>query len=608
MNFLPMPQKVVHENGLFILSYRSVIVLTDTKPSALLYAGLLRDTITEETGLTLSILRGVSRPGDISLSEDATLPTDRYQMLVSEHGIYLRGGSDAALCHGVQTLRQWIQRHGFRLPALKIEDWPDFPNRGYYLDVSRGRVPTLTTLKEYADLLCRYKINQWQLYVEHTYLFRDFSESWRDDTPLTAEEIMELDAYCAARCIELVPSLSTFGHMYKILSTKSNHDLCEMENPESYPHNFSNVMHHHTLNVSNERALPFVFSMIDEYMQLFTSRKFNICADETFDLGKGRSAELAQKIGERSLYMNHVKALCEHLVAQGRTPQFWGDIVVRFKDAYDILPKETVCLNWGYLPNQPEYEIQALAEAGATQYVCPAVWGWNRLIPLIRDSFDNIRAMCAHGQKYGAIGLLNTDWGDFGHINHPWLSVPGILYGAALSWNNRSNVFDVLNRAISFLEYGDKSEQFMEAFRALSCHEIFDWYHAVLWIEADDDLQRKEIFSEIRVEEAPAANRALEEALGKLREAARSMPHHKRSCMHALCLMADGVRIWNDIAVHIGHVFYGQGSKRKEGTDLACELEAWYHAYAQQWRSVSKEGGIARIMTVVNAYADLLRG
>ena len=32
--------------------------------------------------------------------------------------------------------------------------------------------------------------------------------------PLTAQEIMELDDYCAARHIELVPSLSTFGHMY----------------------------------------------------------------------------------------------------------------------------------------------------------------------------------------------------------------------------------------------------------------------------------------------------------------------------------------------------------------------------------------------------------
>ena len=32
--------------------------------------------------------------------------------------------------------------------------------------------------------MCRYKLNQLQLYVEHTYLFRDFSEMWRDQTPL----------------------------------------------------------------------------------------------------------------------------------------------------------------------------------------------------------------------------------------------------------------------------------------------------------------------------------------------------------------------------------------------------------------------------------------
>ena len=52
-----------------------------------------------------------------------------------------------------------------------------------------------------------YKMNQLQLYIEHTFLFRDFSEIWRDDTPLTAEEIMELDQYCLERGIELVPSL-----------------------------------------------------------------------------------------------------------------------------------------------------------------------------------------------------------------------------------------------------------------------------------------------------------------------------------------------------------------------------------------------------------------
>lgn len=145
-----------------------------------------------------------------------------------------------------------------------------------------------------ADILCRYKINQWQLYIEHTYLFRDLSEAWREDTPLTAQEIMELDDYCAARHIELVPSLSTFGHMYRILSTKTCCDLCELPDSEKIPFSYTYAGNHHTLNVSNPDALGFVKGLIDEYRPLFRSSKFNICDDETFDLGKGRSKALAE--------------------------------------------------------------------------------------------------------------------------------------------------------------------------------------------------------------------------------------------------------------------------------------------------------------------------
>lgn len=177
----------------------------------------------------------------------------------------MRGGSDEALLHGIMTLRQWIQRHGSALPALEVEDAPDMPNRGYYLDCSRGRVPTLETLKKTADLLCCYKINQWQLYVEHTYLFRNLSEAWREDTPLTAEEIMELDAYCRARHIELVPSLSSFGHMYEILSTKTCAELCELRDAEKVPFSYTYAGEHHTLNVSHPGAMDFIKGLISEY-------------------------------------------------------------------------------------------------------------------------------------------------------------------------------------------------------------------------------------------------------------------------------------------------------------------------------------------------------
>ena len=92
------------------------------------------------------------------------------------------------------------------LGALHIEDEPSIANRGYYFDCARGRVPKLDWLKKLADRMAYYKMNQLQLYIEHSYLFRGMTELWRDDTPLTAEEIMEFDHYCNERGIELVPS------------------------------------------------------------------------------------------------------------------------------------------------------------------------------------------------------------------------------------------------------------------------------------------------------------------------------------------------------------------------------------------------------------------
>ena len=76
-----------------------------------------------------------------------------------------------------------------------------------------------------------------------------------------------------------------------------------------------------------------------------------------------------------------MKALCEYLVSQGCTPMFWGDIMWRFPQSCAELPKETICLNWGYLPNQRENEIRDIAASGITQYACPGVCGWNRWVP-----------------------------------------------------------------------------------------------------------------------------------------------------------------------------------------------------------------------------------
>lgn len=605
MDLLPKPKERSFQDGAYTPGIHAMILLAPgTAPGALLYARMLQQTFADQAGLTPDVGRGAARPGDIALAVDAALPAGRYRLAIAPDAVTLTAGDDEALCNGVQTLCQIIDLNGAVLPAQTITDWPDMATRGYYFDCSRGRVPKLSYLKQVADRLCRYKVNQWQLYIEHTYLFRDLSEAWRDDTPLTAQEILELDDYCAARHIELVPSLSTFGHMYKILSTKTCCDLCELEDSEKIPFSYSYAGWHHTLNASDPDSLAFVKKLIDEYRPLFRTNKFNICDDETFDLGKGRSKEQADREGAQALYVRHVKALCEYIVARGGIPQFWGDIMWRFPESCRELPKKTICLNWGYLPEQRENEIRDIAASGITQYACPGCCGWNRWMPLQLYAYKNNRIMGRHARKYHAVGILNTDWGDYGHINDPRLTVPGMLYGAAFAWNADEVPFDEINEAVSRLEYGDASGTLAGAMAEMSDHEVFDWWNAVNWIESSDE-RRAKLLAKLDMTQVPAANAAVEAARGKVLAAARSLPAGRKDIVQLVCVVADSILLWNDVGAYLAGA---HTAGDEAGTALACRLEHWFYRYRIEWDKTSRVSATPNLIRLMNAWADCLRG
>ena len=164
----------------------------------------------------------------ILLCVDARLAHDEYTLDVfASDTIAVRGGSESGLRYGMQTLRQMIRQTSRTLPCLHIQDKPAFAVRAYSLDVTRGRVPTMAFLTWFIDQLALYKYNQFQLYVEHAFAFGELSEAWRGTDPLTADDIMFLDEYCAHHGIELVPSLATFGHMYMNLRTREHRGLGE---------------------------------------------------------------------------------------------------------------------------------------------------------------------------------------------------------------------------------------------------------------------------------------------------------------------------------------------------------------------------------------------
>ncbi|MDO5422290.1 MAG: glycoside hydrolase family 20 zincin-like fold domain-containing protein [Eubacteriales bacterium] len=611
MVIIPKPQKTeLREKG-FLLDYRTYIVLGEGCTGRIgRQARFLADAIEKNTGYRLHITRGKARKGDIFLQ--CAPGGEAYGLLIDEEGVKMTG-SERSVIWAIQTFLQILEQEGADLPGIAIQDAPVFQNRGFYHDVTRGRVPKLETLKRLADKMSRYKLNQLQLYMEHTYLFRDFSEVWRDDTPLSPEEILELDAYCADRGIELVPSISTCSHLYKVMRTQSYKELCELENPDEEPHSAWSRQMHHTVNICNPAAMELVKGMLDEYRPLFRSSQFNICADEPFDLGKGKSRKYCEKYGAGRAYVDYVKEICRHVAGLGCRTMMWGDVLVDYPELLSDLPEGTVFLNWGYEADITEESTKCFAKAGVPYYNCPGVSGWARTINDNQNGYENIRRMALYAKKFGAIGLLNTDWGDYYHVSQPEFSYIGLLYGAQLSWGDEMGQAE-LNEAASVLEFGSADRGLVGKICRISEQCLYSWRQLCMFKE---NYRQRELLGEILESEFSSQEKLekLEETLENLskirKELSKGMAGvslDSRELLGDYVLAAEGCGLFN----RLGNVI-GLRECRREQTDskkdwaLAKELEEWLAHYKETYRKSSRESELGLFQDVIVWYCDYLR-
>jgi hypothetical protein len=158
-------------------------------------------------------------------ARDGSLPPQGYRVRIGSGGVAIDAADAAGEFYARATLAQLALVHRGALPVGTVEDWPDVAVRGVMLDVSRDKVPTIETLKELVDRLASWKINQVQLYTEHTFAYTGHEDVWRDASPLTAAEVRDLDSYCRDRHVELVPNQNCLGHWERWLRHDRYRDL-----------------------------------------------------------------------------------------------------------------------------------------------------------------------------------------------------------------------------------------------------------------------------------------------------------------------------------------------------------------------------------------------
>ena len=112
------------------------------------------------------VMREAATSPILAVKRDASLAKEAYTLSVTTEQIKINYGTANGAFLALCTLRQLVNIYGTRIPAMKIEDAPDFPTRGYMLDIGRNKVPKLAQLCSLVDKLALLKINHLELYME----------------------------------------------------------------------------------------------------------------------------------------------------------------------------------------------------------------------------------------------------------------------------------------------------------------------------------------------------------------------------------------------------------------------------------------------------------
>jgi len=327
----------------------------------------------------------------------------------------IRVGGDPKVYY--PTLIQLMIQGKNRLPEVYIEEELRFKFRGFHLDVARGGVPKVETLKRLLRWLYVLKYNYFALYVEDLFPWDKYPDIGVKRGRYTTSEWREVVEYGKRLGIEVFPSLELAGHMENILTLPKYMKYSEWHRPQEG-----------CLNVTDDEARKFVEDLLLEAIEKTDSKYIHIGGDETWALGRGKSLDKLRRFEGPRLYAEHHSRLIRLVREKGKTPLLWGDMIAGMylretergiwaELLKEPIWREAVIANWDYSGNDVEYfrkKIRMFKERGYVQVVCPGFSNWNRYYPDYDTALTNLKNFLEAARDEGVLGFMVTAWGDDG--------------------------------------------------------------------------------------------------------------------------------------------------------------------------------------------------
>lgn len=342
---IPQVRKQTTQPGTILVNRRAVwldAALEDAREGVLAVLGL-----------------GEANPGEagvmIRFRMNAALEPEQYSITTGRKDVIVEAGGISGAVYAASIIAQRCAAHDDTLSYGEIEDAPTYPWRGLLVDVCRHFFP-IQTLKTIVDLLAYYKYNRLHLHLSEDQGFRFESErfpllnsvgSYRKSTFVkhadfkgqdgvphggyyTKAELRELVRYAQARGIEIVPEIDMPGHALSMIAAYP--DLACVSEPVEVATRFGVTDFSKKLFCAgSEKTFEFLFSLLDEVMEIFPFPYLHIGGDEALK-SEWKRCERCQRVmreqglkDERELQGYFLNRVIGHLASRGREAIVWND-------------------------------------------------------------------------------------------------------------------------------------------------------------------------------------------------------------------------------------------------------------------------------------------
>ena len=372
---IPALQKWESAKGFLVLKEKGTIYVSEEDKDQLEWcASQLAEDIKEMFGWQYSVEVGRPSKNAIILSLDDSAVKqgeESYEMKISDN-VTIKASDKKGVFWGTRTLLQMICNQPSGLQKGKAIDYPEYPSRGFMIDVGR-KFFSLNFLKEYIKIMAFYKMNELQVHLSDNGFVEFFNNDWNKtysayrleserypglaakDGHYTKEEFRNLQIWAAKQGIKIIPEIDVPAHSLAFVHYNPN--LAASCKEYGMDH----------LDLYKDEVYTFVDNLFDEYLSgdnpVFIGNEVHIGTDE-YNMKEGEQFRV---------FTNH----CINLVKKyGKTPRLWGSLN-QMKGNTKVDLNGTVVSAWNYDWMDMESAIKAGAKVvnmcDNFLYIVPAV-------------------------------------------------------------------------------------------------------------------------------------------------------------------------------------------------------------------------------------------